>query len=248
MDLLQKDRGIRHHYSEANDIYVDFNFTGSGEAPALMRLGEAIAGSRYRAVFVDLAGTSSFSGMSPRDLTYSQTERTLRQLPVEVIDVAADPAGVLLDRLEKLSEKWGDVMRMYMSDGAHDIVCFFPGMAASIVRAVFFRDENVGDHVRRCLESLESVKPYSGGREPWLLETIWRAFYDQHIAKEREEAQSARRSSGETIYRVCPDRDPLLIDEGLWSAETPRSAESMAVAEDRLAKFEFEKIVDGNVV
>jgi hypothetical protein len=103
-----------------------------------------------------------------------------------LIDVAADPAGVLLDRLEKILEKWGGVMCQYMSDGAHDIVRFFPGLAASIARAVFFRDPDVGDHMRRHLESLENVNPYSGGREPWLPPSIWEAFYEHHIVKERE--------------------------------------------------------------
>jgi hypothetical protein len=248
MDLLAEGRGVHHHYSEAHDVYVDFNFTGSGEAPALMRLGEAIAGSRYRAVFVDLAGISSFTGTSSRDIAYSKIEYTLRQLPIEVIDVGADPAGVLLDRLRKLSTKWGSVMRDYMADGDHDLVCFFPGLAASVAGAVFFRDEDFDDRVRRRLESLERENPYSGGREPWLPETIWNAFYIHHVAKEREEEQAARRSSGETLYRIDPDRDSVLIDEGLWSAEAPRSVESMAMAEGRLMKFGFDKVVDGAVV
>jgi hypothetical protein len=248
MDLLAEGRGVHHHYSETHDVYVDFNLTGSGEAPALMRLGEAIAGSRYRAVFVDLAGMSSFTGTSVRDIAYSKIEYTLRKLPIEVIDVGADPAGVLLDRLQKLSTKWGSVMRDYMADGDHDLVCFFPGLAANIVHAVFFRDEDVDDRIRRRLELLEGKNPYSGGREPWLPDTIWDAFYFHHIAKEREEAQAARRSSGEILYRIDPDREPVLIDECLWSAETPRSTESMATAEDRLAKFGFEKVIDGAVV
>jgi hypothetical protein len=133
-----------------------------------------------------------------------------------------------------------------MRDGSHDIVCFFPALAARIVDAVFMRDDDNADLVRRRVERLELENPYSAGNEPWLPETIWSVFrrYEQ---KDREDAEAARRKAGETLFRVEPDGKALLIDEHPFS-QAPRTAESLAKAEDRLAGFGFEKARDGQVV
>lgn len=246
MDFLRELRGIHHHYSEAHDIFVDFNFTGSGEFPGLMRLGEAIADNKYRSVFADLVGLSSFGVSSLRDLAYSRAEGVLRRLPIEVIDVSTDPAGVLAERMATLSDKWGRMMCDYMHDGSHDLVCFFPGLAANILDAVFFRDDDNDELVRRRTERLERENPYRAGGEPWLPDTLWTVFggYEQ---KEREESAAARRAAGEVLFQVAPEDRPLLLEERLWSG-SPRSPESLSIAEDRVVKFGFEKCADGQVV
>lgn len=251
MDLLAELRGLHHHFDEAHDIYVDFNFDGSGAFPALMRLGEAVGQHRYRAIFVDLVGDNPLGRPSGRRAAYLRMEAGLRQLPVEVIDVSLDPAGVLLEKLEGRSTKWAKAILNYMTDGVHDMVCFFPGLAAEIVEAVFFRDlrekdNPTGDLVRRGVQYLASENPYAAGRMPWLPDSIW-TTYSRYEIQERGERQAARRTSGEPLYRVAPDEEPKLIDEGLWGGRH-RSTESMTKAESRLSAFGFEKIVDGQVL
>jgi len=247
MDLLRELRGVNHHYSEPHDIYVDFNLTGSGDFPGFMRLGEAIGQYRYRSVFVDLAAGSSFPGSSLRDIADSKIRYSLKQLPVEVIDVSLDPAGVLLERLEKLSKHYGWTMGDHLADDAHDIVCFFPGLSAKIARAIFFRHDERHNVLDLQLNALEQENPYSGGREPWLPQTLW-CVYSQYELEHREKSEAARRAAGETLYRIEPEREALLIDEGLWCSEGARAAESMVFAEQRLAAFGFEKVVNGQTV
>jgi hypothetical protein len=46
-----------------------------------MRMGEAIGEHRYRAVFVDLVGISSFGASSLRDLAYSKVEKPCKRCP-----------------------------------------------------------------------------------------------------------------------------------------------------------------------
>lgn len=250
MDLLGELRGIHHHYRESEDIYVDFNFTGAGEFPGLMRLGEAIAQHRYRAVFVDLAGPASFTGSSPRDQAISRAEYTLGRLPVEVIDVSRDPAGVLKERLEELCGRHAQSMIWSMQDGSHDMVCFFPGLAADVAAAVFYRHEDregpVAETIRRRIDLVEEDNPYRAGAVPSIPETLWRVYGERH-REDQQQAAEARRASGETVYRIEPDGKPLLREEGLWSVSA-RSDESMAAAEARLAAFGFEKVTGGPAV
>ncbi|MBV8842716.1 MAG: hypothetical protein JO307_07885 [Bryobacterales bacterium] len=86
LEIVRHPGIVEAHIVESGG-YVDFNFTGTGELPGLMRLSEAIAGSRYRAVFVDLAGGSSVARMSSRDSAYLSIESALQQFPIQVIDV-----------------------------------------------------------------------------------------------------------------------------------------------------------------
>jgi hypothetical protein len=71
--------------------------------------------------------------------------------------------------------------------------------------------------------------------------------FGRYEQKEREEAEAARRAAGEVLFQVAPEERPLLLEEHLWSG-SPRSPESLSLAEDRVVKFGFEKCVNGQVV
>jgi hypothetical protein len=248
IDLLRQLRGVEHRYSEGEDIYIDFNLTGTGQFPGLMRLGERISQHKYRAVFVDLVGQSSFPGDSFRDTAYSKLEYTLAQLPIEVIDISRDPSGVLVERLSELTKSWARVMCGEMVDASHDMVCFFPALSAQIIEAAFFQSgDQLHETVSRRIEVLSKDNPYSGGREPWLPEPLWYA-YRQYERQSKEEENEARRAKGEALYRVAPGDEPKLIDQDLWGNEPPRTPESLAAIEARLHTFGFEKHVEGQVV
>ncbi len=248
MDLLGERQGMHHHYDEAHDIYIDFNFTGGGSFPALMRLGEALGQHRYRAVFVDLAGEPQ--GYSERNSAYSRAVYTLRKLPVELIDVSDDPAGVLQERLQELCGEHSKMASLELQDGSHDLVCFFPGLAAAVARAMFYRydDETgpVAEAVRRRIHIIGDDNPYRTGAVPSIPDTILHVYRERYL-EDRTRAADARRAAGETQYCIEPEGKPQLREEGLWGGEV-RSEESMAVAEARLAAFGFEKVVEGQVV
>lgn len=253
MDLLREFRGARHHYSEAHDIYVDFNFTGSGDFPGLMRLGEAIGQHRYRAVFVDFAGMSSYTGTSPRDTAYNRAMHTLRSLPVPLIDVSDDPEGVLLQRLKERFPHLGEHVLLQMDDGAHDFFCYFPGLAAEIARAIFYRYdepcgmETVGNEIRRRIDLVREENPYRAGSEPWISDTLMRFYWEREKARQKEEAEQ-RRVAGKMQFRVDPRSVPKPMEEGLWRQAGSRDLEGIAAAEKRLLDFGFQKVTDGTAV
>src|SRR5215469_523154 len=99
MDLLNQENHVKYHANDTDHVYVDFNYLGSGQFPALMRLGEAIGQKVYRAVFADFHGP--YGSPTERESLVFSARHILEQLPIEFIDVNDDPKGVLKKRLEQ---------------------------------------------------------------------------------------------------------------------------------------------------
>lgn len=68
--------------------------------------------------------------------------------------------------------------------------------------------------------------------------------------KERadEHARTAQRRATEMLYRVAPDLEPKLLDDGFHSSWSPaRSADELTWAEERLEMLGFRITIEDNV-
>jgi hypothetical protein len=247
MGLLHELRGQHHHFSEADDIYVDFNFEGTWQFPSLMRLGEAVGRHQYKAIFTDLPGGAG-PGSSNRDSALPRLMYSLKAFPVELINVRLDPYGVLAERAKRTSEHWERHIVDELSNPGHDILCFFPGLAADVLRAAFFPDwEERDSAVSQRIGIISDEHPYRAGAVPDFSERLVSHYYDIE-EKNRQEQAKERRAAGETLYCIDPTRQPVLIEERTWGNEPVRSSESLAAAEARVISFGFHKQIDGAIV
>ncbi len=77
-------------------------------------------------------------------------------------------------------------------------------------------------------------------------------WHDKFHAIEEEEAaqkraHTAQRKKTETLYRIAPDREPELLDEGLSYGATPRNESELVWAEQRLVALGFQVTCEDNV-
>jgi hypothetical protein len=97
-----------------------------------------------------------------------------------------------------------------------------------------------GGNVHQCRVFEAAVKL---ARDHW-----HEAFHATEDAKAAEKlARKATRRTTETLYRVAPDLDPELLDEGIGYRAIPRNASELACAEQRLADLGFQLATEGNV-
>jgi hypothetical protein len=72
-----------------------------------------------------------------------------------------------------------------------------------------------------------------------------------YAATQAEEAQKrariAERKQSETLYRIAPDREPELIDEGIGYRATARNENELAWAERRLVDLGFQIICEERI-
>jgi hypothetical protein len=73
-------------------------------------------------------------------------------------------------------------------------------------------------------------------------------FHDQEVAEEAEkQARILERKKTEALYQIAPNEEPELIDERAGYSNSPRNAEEMAWAEERLSELGFQINSEGNV-
>lgn len=236
-----------YRYDEAADVYIDFNYTGTERFPGLMRLGEAVAQHKYQAIFTDFSGDIS-AMPSSRECNILRIQGVLQRLPTRWIDVSTDPLHVLEQQLSKHLPRYSEEVVSQL-DAGHDLACFFPGLAASVVRAAFFSarmHSGAPEDVGRTIAALQSDSPYAGGRTPFIHQELM-DYYVRRQCEDEERNREQRRASGETTYRLQPEGKPLLIDE-ISCLEVACSVEELAAAEKCLTSVGFTKVIEGTVV
>ncbi|CAI8823485.1 hypothetical protein [Methylocaldum szegediense] len=70
---------------------------------------------------------------------------------------------------------------------------------------------------------------------------------EEQIEKAQEEERRRQRKASEVLYRIAPDREPELIDEGFIFGGTFRNESELAWAEQRLAYLGFQITCEDNV-
>jgi hypothetical protein len=149
------------------DIYIDLNLprTSGGPhkpegLPAFMQLWQAIRAKHYSLVLLDLE-----DGVNQGSLLFVRP--ILQEAGAKVLNTFYDDDEVLE---RSLKERFGRrALVDDITDGS-DLVGFFPGLAGEVTEAALRRELGCGGllQVNDRIESLKRLKPYAGGRIPFV--------------------------------------------------------------------------------
>lgn len=201
----------------------------------LAEIGEAKIGIVYTDIRENQAPT----------VDYSWVGESLRNAGASVINIYYDEDCVFDGALK---EKYGQDASVEDIDDSSDFVCFFPKAAHSIVRRVSgkaLRSEptlNV-DFYR---QQLADLNPYATGRTPFVEPLLADTWKEQR--SNRNAIEAAERRKTECLYRIAPDGEGLLRDEG-HMFPGPRTVDSLAWAEKRVCEnLQFVKVEEGRTI
>jgi len=137
------------------------------EVPEFGRLREGVQNKQFSVVYIDL---EEGSGFTPR---YESTfvRSTLEDAGARVLNALYDDETALE---QALKARYGECARIHEVTESSDFVCFFPCLASEITASALRReleDEELPQVARR-LETLKTVRPYAGGRTPFVEERL----------------------------------------------------------------------------
>ncbi|MGC2619886.1 MAG: hypothetical protein WA414_12655, partial [Acidobacteriaceae bacterium] len=136
---------------------------------------------------------------------------------------------------------------------ASDFVGFFPALSSEISRAALRNvlhlpgcQKTSPDKIWNRLVDLRKRSPYAAGRVPFIqeeLESEW-----AHLRYKFTESQQSERRKRETLFRLAPVGEGLLVDDYPSSEASARTSDGLLWAEQRIqSELGFEKITDGNI-
>jgi hypothetical protein len=152
---------------ERPGVYTDLHFPRTAEGPhkpdalsALMQLRQEIRAKRYTVVLMDLE-----DGVNQGTLLFVRP--VLEEAGAKVVNVFYDDDRILERSLKDRFGKCASVDDI--TDGS-DLVGFFPGLAGEVSQAALRKELAHGGllPINDRIESLLRLKPYSGGRHPFI--------------------------------------------------------------------------------
>ncbi len=152
---------------ELPHVYTDLNFPRTAEGPhkpealpSLMQLRQEILAKRYTVVLMDLE-----DGVNQGTLLFVRP--VLEEAGAKVVNVFYDDDRILERSLKERFGKRASVDDV--TDGS-DLVGFFPGLAGEVTEAALRKELARGGllQVNDRIENLKRLKPYSGGKGPFI--------------------------------------------------------------------------------
>jgi hypothetical protein len=148
------------------------------EVPAFGRLLQSVKANEFQVVLTDLDDTRQ--RLTP-DYESGFVREALEAAGAKVFNVFTDD-GAVFDHA--LKEKFGSTAREEDVTDASDFVCFFPSLTSEVLSIALRREleqpagamENF-QKVRRRIEALRVLRPYSGGGRPFIEDRLsfeWR--------------------------------------------------------------------------
>jgi hypothetical protein len=159
------------------DIFADFRLPKFGmgqidtqDVPGFDRLLQAVKGTQYAIVFIDLDETKI--GLTP-DYECAFVRELLEKAGAKVFNAFGDEGDVLQ---KALKVRCGPSAREYEITDSSDTVCFFPSLVSEITSTALRRElrDSVAlesDHLKRInqrIDALGTQRPYSGGGKPFV--------------------------------------------------------------------------------
>jgi hypothetical protein len=232
------------------EAFVDLNFPRADRIneqtfPSYFRLLQAVDDGQVNLVYIDIQmeiGTSQ---------SYYWVDNSLEKRGVRVVNAFYDKDGALR---ESLAQSYKGQANPNEIDDASDFIAFFPALSSEIIRSALRNvlhlpggQKTSSDELWNRLSRLRDRNPYAAGRVPFIqeeLESEWSNLRHQTIESERSE-----RRKHETLFKLAPAGDGLLIDEYLSSERDARTSDELRWAEQRIqSQLRFEKLTDQNAI
>jgi hypothetical protein len=241
-------RELAHHPDDADfkspQIFIDLNHERRSPTPQsfpqFYALIAAIREGAIGIVYLDVHEEQSPS------ISYSWVRMYLEAAGAKVINVFYDEDRVFENAVK---QRYGPDVSPEDIDDASDFVCFFPRSAfyiasRSLGRSPLGMTTVAPEELRSHWYRLKDLHPYARGETPFVEARLDRIWKDLSILRRNKE--QADRKETELLFRLAPDGNGLLMDEGLYE---PRNHERLAWAEKRVCEdLKFTRVEEDRLV
>jgi hypothetical protein len=234
------------------EVFIDLNWPRTNwwnpdYFPAVVRLCTAIRNNAFDTAIVDLAPED------PRNWgPYNTIIPLLTQAGARVYNAYFDDENALAEKLNRRYRRAArDVVFGSVPSDCSDFIAFFPALASNVALEALRGDDDpsgLPSDIRRRLEFLAKENPYAAGQYPFIEGGLHRRILDRLKQLELEDGKQ-RRDAGERLFRLGPNHDGALLDEGFYGSDTVRTPEDLERAERRLVEeLRFSRYVNGQII